>query len=80
MKLYEFEIGQTVVDKFGNIYEVKNVSHKEDDYQPVQLLCIKNSHSKNYVTKSHCSSYEFKAGCEWWINEDELEDFSIVEN
>lgn len=74
MKLYEFEIGQIVTDKYGNLYEVQNVSHEEDDYQPVLLLCIKNS-SKNYVTKSHCSSYEFKKGCEWWINENELDDF-----
>ena len=79
MNLNEFEIGQVVKDDFGNLYKVTAVSYKADDYQPVQLLCIKNS-SKNYVTKSHCSSYEFKKGCEWWINENELNDFSIVED
>lgn len=79
MKLNEFEIDRIVKDDFGNLYKVTNVSY-DGDYQPVKLLCIVNSAGKNYITRPNNTYYEFKAGCEWWITEDELKDFSIVEN
>ena len=81
MNLNEFEKGIIVKDYFGNWYKVSSVSSvssKEDDYQPVRLLCIMNFDGKKYITHPNNTYYEFNAGNEWWITKDELKDFSIV--
>lgn len=39
MKLEEFEVGQIVADRFGNEYEVREITAK--DKMPILLKCIK---------------------------------------
>ena len=39
MKLEDIEVGQTVVDEFGNEYVVEIVNY--DDWMPVYLICTK---------------------------------------
>ena len=39
MKLEDIEVGQTVVDEFGNEYVVEIVNN--DDFMPVYLICTK---------------------------------------
>ena len=41
MKLKEIEIGQIVVDKFGNEYVVEKVTNNTDSMMPVLLKCTK---------------------------------------
>lgn len=39
MKLEDIEVGQTVVDEFGNEYVVEIVSNVSNDLMPVYLIC-----------------------------------------
>ena len=41
MKLKDIEVGQTVVDKFGNEYVVEIVNYDDYDSMPVYLICTK---------------------------------------
>ena len=53
MKLEDIEVGQTVVDKFGNEYVVEIVDH---DSMPVYLRCTKIV--KRVVVQKHGVMFE----------------------
>lgn len=40
MELEDIEVGMVVKDNFDNWYKIINISRKENDRQPVKLLCI----------------------------------------
>lgn len=40
MELEDIEVGMVVKDNFDNWYKIINISRKENDHQPVKLLCI----------------------------------------
>lgn len=54
MKLEDIEVGQTVVDKFGNEYVVEIVSY---DLMPVYLRCTK--FVKSVVVQQHGVMFEY---------------------
>ena len=78
MELEDIEVGMVVKDNFNNWYKIINISRKENDRQPVKLLCIFNSNNENYFSRMDGHSFEFELNSEWWITRSEMKDFSIV--
>lgn len=74
MKLKEFEVGMTVVDKHNNVYEVVKISEYKNDVQPIKLHFVKHGEKEvnpfwfdaNYVREDHSDS-------DWWIFSHHLE-------
>ena len=60
MNLADIEVGQTVVDKFGNEYVVEIVSY---DLMPVYLRLTK--FVKRVVVQKHGMMFEFVGDCSW---------------
>lgn len=78
MELEDIEVGMVVKDNFDNWYKIINISRKENDRQPVKLLCIFNSNNEKYFSRMDGHSFEFKLNSEWWVTRSEMKDFSIV--
>jgi len=65
MELEDIEVGMVVKDNFDNWYKIINISRKENDRQPVKLLCIFNSNNENYFSRMDGYSFEFELNSEW---------------
>lgn len=63
MKLKEIEIGQIVIDKFDNEYEVLEIT--EDNRMPIKLKCIK--FVKNIRVQNFCKVEFYKVGQSFYI-------------
>ena len=61
MKVEDIEVGQTVVDKFGNEYVVEIVNY--DDWMPVYLKCTKIV--KWVVVQKHGVMFRYVDDCFW---------------
>ena len=78
MELEDIEVGMVVKDNFDNWYKITAISSRENDRQPVRLLCIFNSNNENYISRMDGFSFEFVINSELWITRSEMKDFSIV--
>ena len=63
MKLEDIEVGQTVVDKFGNEFVVEIVDN--DDSMPVYLRCTKTVN--RVVVQKHGVMFECVVDDYFWI-------------
>ena len=75
MKLKDIEVGQTVVDEFGNEYVVEIVSY---DWMPVYLKCTKIV--KRVVVQKRGVMFECVGDCSWIYKSKMVAERNGVEN
>ena len=63
MKLEDIEVGQTVVDEFGNEYVVEIVDYDDYDSLPVSLRCTK--FVKWVAVQERCVMFRRVGDCFW---------------
>ena len=75
MKLEDIEVGQTVVDKFGNEYVVEIVDY---DSMPVSLRCTK--FVKWVVVQKHGVMFRYVDDCFWIYKSEKVAKKDGIEN
>ena len=77
MKLEDIEVGQTVVDKFGNEYVVGYVDY-DDDFMPVWLRCTK--FVELAVVQERGVMFRYVGDCFWIYKSEKVAKKDGIEN